>query len=77
MEQVDEWGEKRDILLSVPGIGTQVVNILLADLPELGELTNKGSVQNFSHFCSAVTPTWVHAKQVSAASRSRSKSILR
>ncbi len=41
VEQVDEWREKRDLLLSVPGIGSQVVNTLLADLPELGTLTNK------------------------------------
>ncbi len=41
IEQVDEWREKRDLLLSVPGIGSQVVNTLLADLPELGTLTNK------------------------------------
>ncbi len=41
VEQIDEWRNKRDILLSVPGIGTQVVNTLLADLPELGMLTNK------------------------------------
>lgn len=41
VETIDEWREKRDILQSVPGIGTQVVNTLLADLPELGTLTNK------------------------------------
>jgi transposase len=41
VEQIDEWRDKRDLLLSVPGIGTQVVNTLLADLPELGTLTNK------------------------------------
>ena len=43
VEQVDEWREKRDLLLSVPGMssGSQVVNTLLADLPELGALTNK------------------------------------
>jgi len=41
VEEIDEWREKRDILLSVPGIGTQVVNTLLADLPELGMLSNK------------------------------------
>jgi len=39
--QVEEWRDKRDLLLSVPGIGNQVVNTLLADLPELGTLTNK------------------------------------
>lgn len=41
VEAIDEWREKRDILLSTPGIGTQVVNTLLADLPELGTLNNK------------------------------------
>ncbi|MCG8045222.1 MAG: IS110 family transposase [Candidatus Thiodiazotropha endolucinida] len=41
VESMDEWREKRDILRSVPGIGEQVVNTLLADLPELGSLTNK------------------------------------
>jgi len=41
VEQIDEWRDKRDLLLSVPGIGNQVVNTLLADLPELGTLTNK------------------------------------
>lgn len=41
VETMDEWREKRDILQSVPGVGTQVVNTLLADLPELGSLTNK------------------------------------
>jgi transposase len=41
IESVDEWREKRDILLSVPGIGPTVVNTLLADLPELGHLNNK------------------------------------
>lgn len=41
VEQIDDWRNKRDILLSVPGVGTQVVNTLLADLPELGMLANK------------------------------------
>jgi len=41
VEQIDEWRDKRELLLSVSGIGTQVVNTLLADLPELGTLTNK------------------------------------
>ncbi|MCU7811845.1 MAG: transposase, partial [Candidatus Thiodiazotropha sp. (ex Notomyrtea botanica)] len=41
VETIDEWRVKRDILLSAPGIGTQVVNTLLADLPELGTLNNK------------------------------------
>jgi len=41
VEDIDEWREKRDILQSVPGIGTQVINTLLADLPELGTLNHK------------------------------------
>lgn len=41
VETIDEWREKRDLLQTVPGIGPQVVNTLLADLPELGTLTNK------------------------------------
>lgn len=38
---VDEWQERRTLLQSVPGIGPQVIATLLADLPELGSLTNK------------------------------------
>ncbi len=41
VETIDEWREKRDLLQTAPGIGTQVVNTLLADLPELGTLNNK------------------------------------
>ena len=41
IDSIDEWRSKRDILASVPGIGPQVINTLLADLPELGSLTNK------------------------------------
>lgn len=41
VETIDEWRAKRDLLLSVPGIGGQTVNTLLADLPELGSLTHK------------------------------------
>lgn len=41
VDQHDEWCEKRERLLSVPGIGPAVVNTLLGDLPELGSLTNK------------------------------------
>ena len=38
---VEEWQERRTLLQSVPGIGPQVVATLLADLPELGSLSNK------------------------------------
>ena len=41
VEQETAWREKRDLLLSVPGIGPVVVNTLLGDLPELGQLTKK------------------------------------
>ena len=41
IEATEEWRDKRDILSSVPGVGPQVVATLLADLPELGTLTNK------------------------------------
>jgi transposase len=41
IEAIDEWRDKRTILLSVPGVGPQVAVTLLADLPELGTLTNK------------------------------------
>lgn len=38
---VDAWWQKRELLVSTPGIGLQVANTLLADLPELGTLSNK------------------------------------
>lgn len=41
IEQQAEWRSKRDILLSVPGIGPAVVNTRLGDMPELGEMTPK------------------------------------
>ena len=41
IEQEDCWREKRDIMLSMPGIGNVVVNTLLGDMPELGSLGNK------------------------------------
>lgn len=41
IEAETEWREKRDILLSMPGIGPTVVNTLMGDLPELGELTQR------------------------------------
>lgn len=42
-KQVDvqtEWSERQELLLSVPGVGNTLVYTLLADLPELGTLTN-------------------------------------
>jgi len=41
VEAESEWREKRDILLSMPGIGRTVVNTLMGDLPELGQLTQR------------------------------------
>ena len=41
IETIDEWRQKRDVLLSAPGIGKQSVNTFVADLPELGQLNPK------------------------------------
>ncbi len=41
VEQQEIWRNKREVMLSMPGIGPVVVNTLLGDLPELGALTNK------------------------------------
>ncbi|MCC6710130.1 MAG: IS110 family transposase [Gammaproteobacteria bacterium] len=41
ISSIDEWRQKRHLLASAPGIGPQVINTLLADLPELGSLSNK------------------------------------
>jgi len=41
IEAEQAWREKRAIMLSMPGIGPAVVNTLLGDLPELGQLSNK------------------------------------
>lgn len=41
IEQHQEWRRKREIMLSVPGIGPVVVNTLLGDLPELGTMSQK------------------------------------
>lgn len=40
VEQQAEWSEKQAILKSTPGVGDTLVYTLLADLPELGELSN-------------------------------------
>jgi transposase len=37
----DEWNDKADLLLSVPGVGPVTAASLLADLPELGELNRQ------------------------------------
>ena len=41
VDSIDEWRDKRARLLTVPGVGPQVVNTLLADLPELGHLNKR------------------------------------
>ena len=41
VEAEEEWRNKREIMLSMPGIGQTVVNTLMGDLPELGSLTSK------------------------------------
>ena len=41
VDTIEEWQEKRRTMLSMPGIGTQSVNTVLADLPELGSLNHK------------------------------------
>ncbi len=41
IDTVDEWREKRQRLLSAPGVGPQLANTLIADLPELGSLSHK------------------------------------
>jgi len=41
VDQEDEWSEKQEQLLTVPGVGNTLVYTLLADLPELGQLNGK------------------------------------
>lgn len=41
VDTVDEWRERRQRLLTVPGVGKQLANTLIADLPELGSLNHK------------------------------------
>jgi len=41
VEQQEEWAHRKTILSSMPGVGNTVVYTLLADLPELGTLSNK------------------------------------
>lgn len=41
IEQQAEWAEKKVLLQTVPGIGNTMVYTLLADLPELGSMSNK------------------------------------
>lgn len=41
IEQTPEWQEKRDLLMSVNGVGKVLAYTLLSDLPELGQLNRK------------------------------------
>lgn len=41
IDKESEWSEKKELLKSAPGIGDTMVYTLLADLPELGTMTNK------------------------------------
>lgn len=41
IESDDDWRNKRDLLTSVPGVGTVTASTLLADLPELGKLNRQ------------------------------------
>jgi len=35
------WAAKRDLLLTVPGVGPNLSRVLIAELPELGQLSHK------------------------------------
>jgi len=37
----EAWSEKKDILLTAPGVGNTLAYTILADLPEIGTLNNK------------------------------------
>lgn len=41
VDQEAAWSAKREVMLSMPGVGPVVVNTLLGDLPELGTLQHK------------------------------------
>lgn len=41
VQQQAEWAERKSILTSTPGVGDTLAYTLLADMPELGSLTNK------------------------------------
>lgn len=41
VDEQSEWSEKRELLISTPGVGKTLVYTLLADLPEIGTLNNK------------------------------------
>lgn len=41
VDDESQWSEKRELLISTPGVGNTLVYTLLADLPEIGTLNNK------------------------------------
>lgn len=41
IDQVDDWKEKRDLLLSAKGVGKVLAYTLMSELPELGKLNRK------------------------------------
>ncbi|MCP3687984.1 MAG: IS110 family transposase [Gammaproteobacteria bacterium] len=41
IQQQSEWSHRKTILISAPGVGDTLVYTLLADMPELGTMTNK------------------------------------
>lgn len=41
VSEQDEWSQKKEIMLSVPGVGNTLAYTLLADLPEIGTMSNK------------------------------------
>jgi len=41
VQQQSEWSERKAILMTAPGVGNTMAYTLLADMPELGALTNK------------------------------------
>ncbi|MEO6334086.1 MAG: IS110 family transposase [Pyrinomonadaceae bacterium] len=41
IEQSKVWKEKRELLMSVPGVGPVLASTLITDLPELGVLSNR------------------------------------
>jgi len=43
VQEQAEWAERKAILMTAPGVGETLAYTLLADMPELGTLTNKES----------------------------------
>lgn len=41
IEKQTEWSERKSILMSAPGVGETLAYTLLADLPEMGSISNK------------------------------------